>query len=51
METRAHHLLIGGFVVILIGALFAFLIWLAKVDIDREYVESTSILRNLSSAC
>ena len=39
METRAHHLLIGGFVVILIGFLFAFLIWLAKVDIDREYVE------------
>ncbi len=39
METRAHHLLIGGFVVILIGFLFAFLIWLAKIDIDREYVE------------
>lgn len=39
METRAHHLLIGGFVVILTGLLFAFLIWLAKVDIDREYVE------------
>lgn len=39
METRAHHLLIGGFVVILIGLLFGFLIWLAKVDIDREYVE------------
>ena len=39
METRAHHLLIGGFVVILIGFLFAFLIWLAKVDIDKEYVE------------
>lgn len=39
METRAHHLLIGGFVVILLGSLFAFLIWLAKVDIDREYVE------------
>ena len=39
METRAHHLLIGGFVVVMIGFLFAFLIWLAKVDIDREYVE------------
>lgn len=39
METRAHHLLIGGFVVILIGFLFAFLVWLAKVDIAREYVE------------
>lgn len=39
METRAHHLLIGGFVVILIGFLFTFLIWLAKIDIDREYVE------------
>lgn len=39
METRAHHLLIGGFVVILIGFLFAFLVWLAKIDVGREYVE------------
>lgn len=39
METRAHHLLIGSFVLIMVGALFAFLVWLVGADIDREYVE------------
>jgi len=36
METRANHILIGGFVLVVIAAIFGFLIWLAKVDIDRE---------------
>ena len=39
METRANHLLIGSFVLIVIGIAFGFLIWLAKVDIDREFVQ------------
>ena len=39
METRANHLLIGSFVLIVIGVAFGFLIWLAKVDIDREFVQ------------
>ncbi len=39
METRAHHLLIGTFMLILIGGLFAFGIWLAKVDVDQQYTE------------
>jgi phospholipid/cholesterol/gamma-HCH transport system substrate-binding protein len=39
METRAHHLLIGAFMVIMVSGFFAFLIWLAKVDIDQEFVE------------
>lgn len=38
METRASHLLIGSFVIIAVVALFAFVIWLARVDIDREVV-------------
>ena len=39
METRAHHLLIGGFMLLMVGGLFAFVIWLAKVDIDAEFSE------------
>lgn len=39
METRAHHLLIGGFVVLLMGALIAFLLWIAKIDLDKVFVE------------
>ncbi|GGO10987.1 ABC transporter permease [Iodidimonas muriae] len=37
METRAHHLLIGTFMLLLISGLFAFVIWLAKVDVDQQY--------------
>lgn len=29
--------MIGGFVLIMVGALFVFLIWLAKIDIDTDY--------------
>lgn len=36
METRAHHLLIGTFVLILIGLTIGFTIWLARLDIDRD---------------
>lgn len=36
METRAHHLLIGGFVLLVVVSLFAFVIWLARVEIDRD---------------
>ncbi|RMD90987.1 MAG: MCE family protein [Alphaproteobacteria bacterium] len=39
METRAHHLLIGTFMLILIGGLFAFVIWLAKVDVDQKFTD------------
>ena len=37
METRASHVLIGGFVLLVIVGLFAFVIWLARVQIDREF--------------
>lgn len=36
METRANHILIGAFVLVIIAAAFSFLIWLAKIDIERE---------------
>jgi phospholipid/cholesterol/gamma-HCH transport system substrate-binding protein len=37
METRASHLLIGTFVLVFIGAALGFIVWLAKVDIDRKF--------------
>lgn len=36
METRANHLLIGSFVLLFAAALAGFVIWLGKVQIDRE---------------
>lgn len=39
METRAHHLLIGAFMVVMVAGFLGFLIWLAKVDIDQEFGE------------
>lgn len=37
METRANYLLIGAFTLAGIIALFGFLLWLAKVNVDRQY--------------
>ena len=37
METRASHLLIGGFVLAFVVGLFGFAIWLARIEIDREF--------------
>lgn len=37
METRAHHVLIGVFVLMMISGLVSMIVWVAKVDIDREY--------------
>lgn len=35
MESRASHIAVGSFVVILLGSLFAFLIWTAKVQFGK----------------
>ncbi|MFZ5608192.1 MAG: MlaD family protein [Pseudomonadota bacterium] len=37
METRAHHLLIGSLVLLMIGFGVGFAIWLAKLDRGREF--------------
>jgi phospholipid/cholesterol/gamma-HCH transport system substrate-binding protein len=37
METRANHLIVGTFALAVVGGLFFFVIWLAKVEIDREF--------------
>jgi phospholipid/cholesterol/gamma-HCH transport system substrate-binding protein len=36
METRAHHLLIGSFMLAFLVAIVAFVLWLAKTEVDRE---------------
>jgi phospholipid/cholesterol/gamma-HCH transport system substrate-binding protein len=41
METRASYILVGSFVLVLVGAVFGFAIWLAKVEFEavpKQYV-------------
>lgn len=37
METRANHLLIGSFVLLATVGLFVFVIWLSRIEFDRQY--------------
>ncbi len=37
METKANHILIGAFVLVMVAGAFGFVLWLAKVQIDREF--------------
>lgn len=37
METRANHLLIGIFMLVLVGAALVFILWLARYTGDREF--------------
>lgn len=39
METRAHHVLIGAFTVIVVAAALLFALWLAKSSADRQFEE------------
>jgi len=36
METRASYLLVGGFVLVIIIAMFGFVLWIAKGQIDKQ---------------
>ena len=36
METKANHLAVGAFVLIVLAGLFGFVVWLGKGEIDRE---------------
>ena len=51
METRASHLLVGIFVVLFVSAIFGFITWLVRADIDREIayydIEFTSAVSGL----
>ena len=37
METRANHVVIGAFVLVVVFGLFGFVLWLAKIEIDQEF--------------
>lgn len=54
METRANHLLIGTFVLLMIAGAFGFIMWLAKVQVDvvydRYYVYFDGSVSGLSTA-
>lgn len=39
METRANHLLVGSFVLVLFAGLIVFAVWLAKFQFDREFAQ------------
>ncbi|KLD62587.1 MlaD family protein [Dyella japonica] len=39
METRAHHVLIGLFTVIVVAAALLFALWLAKSSSDRQFTD------------
>ncbi len=54
METKANHLAVGAFVLVTIVGLFAFALWLGKVEIDREfdryYIYFTGSVSGLTTA-
>ena len=37
METKANHLAVGSFVLVAVAGLVAFVLWLGKAEIDREF--------------
>lgn len=37
METRASHVLIGSFALVIVAAAFLFVLWLGKLSLDREW--------------
>lgn len=39
METKAHHVLIGSFVIIFMASLFGFLVWASKFERGVDYKE------------
>ncbi len=39
MEQRANHVLVGGFVLALIAAFVAFVLWLGKAEFNREFAQ------------
>ncbi|KUJ73146.1 hypothetical protein AVO45_15485 [Ruegeria marisrubri] len=48
METRANYILIGAFTLAGILGLFGFLLWLAKVEVTRQYAYYDVLFDNVS---
>ena len=46
METRAHFVLIGTFTMSVFVGVFLFVLWLAKVEIDRDFAEYNIIFES-----
>jgi phospholipid/cholesterol/gamma-HCH transport system substrate-binding protein len=37
METRAHYIMVGSFVIAMLGALVIFILWMSKLDFDNKF--------------
>ena len=48
METKANYILIGAFTLIGILIGFGFVLWLAKVEVDRQYAYYDILFDNVS---
>ncbi|MCV6585576.1 MAG: MlaD family protein [Marinibacterium sp.] len=48
METRANYVLIGAFTLLGILGLFGFLLWLAKIDVERQYAYYDILFEDVS---
>mgnify|MGYP003349263619 CR=1 FL=1 len=45
METRANHVLIGSFALLVVAAAMLFALWIGKSSLDREFAEYDVIWR------
>ena len=45
METRANYVLVGAFVLLVVGGLIGFVIWLGKAQFDREFAQYKVLFR------
>lgn len=54
METKANHLAVGSFVLVVVAGLFAFVLWLGKGEIDRDveryYIMFTGSVSGLTTS-
>lgn len=48
METKANYVLIGAFTLVGILVGFGFLLWLAKVEVDRQYTYYDTLFENVA---
>ena len=37
METRAHYIMVGSFVIATLGALVIFILWMSKLDLGNKF--------------
>lgn len=49
METKAHHAVVGAFVIAAVIGAFAFVIWLSQFQVERRYAEYDVVVRGAVS--